>query len=244
MIPANPRSKKFFIYENLPKNNFVYDFCLLYRTVRDSKRWDAWCQVRGGSFVRTPAVCQEVSERGSDHPARGGVCGDAASLLLAVDPDREDESGDPDGHDQDVDHDSERAADAHGLEERLHVRDEDKASDGATEDTGGQDAHYVRGYRGGDHTAEKQGSHDGPRYLREAQGEEEPDARAEGHQELAGVDGADDLSRLHPPGGEQCRRSDWAHPHRRQRRGTRQRGPEEPGSPGGQASLEQTARAA
>src|ERR671911_493996 len=135
--------------------------------------------------------------RGSDHPARRSLSGDAGSLLLTVDPDREYESGDPDGHDRDVDQDSERAADAHGPEERLHVRDEDNASDGGAEDAGWQDAHDVCGYRGGYDAAEQERPDDGPRDLGEGEGEEEADARAEGDEELAGIDGADDLARLH-----------------------------------------------
>src|SRR5215210_38718 len=146
---------------------------------------------------------------GLHYTARGGLSGGAA-LLLAVDPDREHYGGDPDGHDEDVDQDREHAADTNGPEERLHVGDEDEAADGAAEDAGWHDAHYVGGYRGGNDATEEQGAYDGPRDLGEAKGEEEADARAEGHEELAGIDGADDLTRFHTPGGEQRRRGDGA----------------------------------
>src|SRR5215212_2956783 len=105
------------------------------------------CQVYGGSFYELPPrVTKDVRSLGlvSDHPAGRGFSCYAAPLLQAVDLDRESEGGDPDGHDKDVDQDGERAADADGLEERLHVGDEDEAADGATEYTGGQDAHDVR----------------------------------------------------------------------------------------------------
>src|SRR5918994_5276453 len=147
--------------------------------------------------------------RDSDHPACGGVSGSDA-LLPAIDLDREHEGGDPDGHDRDVDQDGERAADAHGLQERLHVRDEDNAADGGAEDAGWHDAHDVRGYRGGYHAADQERPDDRPRDLGQAEGEQESYARAEGDEELAGIDGADDLARLHTSGREQRRRGDGA----------------------------------
>src|SRR5688572_24859310 len=99
-------------------------------------------------FFRAPAVPYEGSERDLDDPAGGGISGNAA-LFLAIDLEREHEGGDPDGHDRDIDQNSERAAYTHGSEERLHVRDEDDASDGGAKDAGWQYAHDVRGYRGG-----------------------------------------------------------------------------------------------
>src|SRR5918993_1105880 len=141
-------------------------------------------------FALPPYLTKDL--RDLDDPACGGISGDAA-LFLAVDLDREHEGGDPDGHDHDVDQDSERATDAHGLQERLHIRDEDYAADGGAEDTSRQDAHDVGGNRGGYHAAEKECPDDRPRDLGEAKGKQEADARAEGDQELAGVDGADDL---------------------------------------------------
>src|ERR671921_644977 len=148
---------------------------------------------------------------GLHYPARGGLSGNTA-LLLAVDPNREHDGGDPDGHDKDVDQDREHAADTNGLEERLHVGNEDEAADGAAEDAGWHDAHDIGGYRGGNDAAEKQGADDGPWDLGEAKGEEEADARAEGHEELAAIDGADDLTRLHASGGEQRRGGDGPPP--------------------------------
>src|SRR5918997_1537851 len=56
-----------------------------------------------------------------------------------------------------------------------------------------------REYEGGYHAAEKERPDDRPRDLGEGEGEEEADASAEGDEELAGVDGADDLARLHAP---------------------------------------------
>src|SRR5918992_5192467 len=147
----------------------------------------------GGSFLQAPA---HQGYRHLDDPVGRGFRGDAA-LLPAVDLDRERESGDPDGHDGDVDQDSERAADAHGPEERLHVRDEDDAADGGAEDAGWQYAHDVCGYRSGYDAAEQERPDDRPRDLGEAEGEDEADARADGDQKFAGIDGADDLARLH-----------------------------------------------
>src|SRR5215203_122939 len=165
-----------------------------------------WCQGRGGSFLRAPA---HQGYRHLDDPVGRGFSGDAA-LLPAVDLDRVGEGGDPDGNDRDVDQNSERTADAHGPEERLHVRDEDDAADGGAEDAGRQDAHDVGGYRGGYAAAEQERPDDSPRDLGEGEGQEKADARAEGDEELAGIDSADDLARLHTSGREQRRRGDWA----------------------------------
>src|SRR5687767_3044896 len=95
-------------------------------------------RVRREFFALPPYLTKELREL--DDPARGGISGDAA-LLFAIDLDREHESGDPDGHDHDVDQNGERAADAHGLQEGLHVRDEDDAAYGGAEDAGWHDAH-------------------------------------------------------------------------------------------------------
>src|SRR4028118_1027450 len=99
---------------------------------------------------------------GLDHPTADGV------FLLAVDPDGEDEGGDPDGCYEDVDDDGQQAAHADGLEEGLHVRKEDDAADGRTEDAGRQDAHDVGGYRGGDDPADEERADHGPGDLGEA----------------------------------------------------------------------------
>src|ERR687893_1213800 len=104
-----------------------------------------------------------------DHPACRVASANGA-FLLAVDPNREDECGDPDGHDEYVDQDGESAADTDGPEERPHVCDEDDAADCGSEDAGRQDAYDVSGYRGGDDATEQQGPDDRPRDFGEAKG--------------------------------------------------------------------------
>jgi hypothetical protein len=49
----------------------------------------------------------------------------------------------------------------------------------------------------GEQTAEEQSRNYRPRHLSQAEAEQEADARANGDHELAGIDGSDDLARLH-----------------------------------------------
>ena len=78
------------------------------------------------------------------------------------------------------------------------------------EDAGREYADDVGRYRRGDDAAEQQRPDYLPRYLREAEREQEPDAGGDGDEELAGVDRADDLARLHTARREQGGRGDRA----------------------------------
>src|SRR5215207_4729337 len=129
-------------------------------------------------------------------------------LILAPGAYREDERRDPDTYEEDVGHCGDAGRESDGTEERVRVDDEDESADGRAHDTGRQYADDVGRDGGGDQTAKEQGRDDRPRYLRQAKAEQEADARAHGDHELAGIDGADDLARLHPPGSEQRRRRD------------------------------------
>src|SRR5215203_2984827 len=63
-------------------------------------------------------------------------------------------------------------------------------------------------YRRRDNSADQQRSDQLPGDIGEAQGDEEPSAGSEGHDELTGVHSAYYLARLHPPGGEEGGRGD------------------------------------
>src|SRR3712207_4708823 len=108
---------KLLIYHNLL--NIILSIAFVYNVALDFISLCVWRQVRGGSFYWLPPRVAEGPVKDLDDPACGGVSGSAA-LLPAIDLDREHEGGDPDGHDRDVDQYGERAADAHGLQERLH----------------------------------------------------------------------------------------------------------------------------
>src|SRR5688572_22505866 len=129
-------------------------------------------------------------------------------LVLALGAYGEGERRDPDRYDEDEGHGGEAGREPDGTEERVRVDDEDKAADGSTHDTCGQYADDIRRDGGGDQTAEEQSRNDRPRHLRQAEADQEADARANGDHELAGIDGADDLARLHTSGGEQRRGRD------------------------------------
>src|SRR5215218_8314554 len=120
----------------------------------------------------------------------------------------EGERRDPDRYDEDEGHGGDAGREPHSTEERVRVYDEDKAADCSTHDTCRQYADDIRRDGGGDQTADEQSPNDRPRHLRQAEAEQETDARANGDNELAGIDGADDLARLHASGREQCRRRD------------------------------------
>src|SRR5829696_9410019 len=115
-------------------------------------------------------------------------------LLLAPGADREDERRDPDRNKEDVGYGSHAGREPDGTEERVSVDDQDEPAYGGAHDAGWHDAHDVCGYRGGHDAAEKERPDDRPRHLRQAEAEQETDARAEGHEELAGIDGAYDLT--------------------------------------------------
>src|SRR5215211_3373983 len=129
-------------------------------------------------------------------------------LILAPGAYREGERRGPDRYDEDEGHGGEAGREADGTEERVRVDDEDEPADGGTHDTCRQYANDVGCDGGGDQTAEEQSPNDRPRHLRQAKAEQEADARANGDHELAGIDGADDLARLHTSGREQRRRRD------------------------------------
>src|SRR5215213_687468 len=129
-------------------------------------------------------------------------------LLLAPGADREDERRDPDRNEEDVGYGGHAGREADGTEERVSVDDQDEPAYGGAHDAGRQYADDVGRDGGGDQTTEEQGPYDRPRHLCEAKSEEEPDARAHGDHELAGIDGADDLTWLHASGREQRRRRD------------------------------------
>src|SRR5215211_3534253 len=118
-------------------------------------------------------------------------------LILAPGAYREGERRDPDPYDEDVGHGGEAGREPDGTEERIRVYDEDKATDGSTHYTCRQYADDIRRNGGGDQTADEQSRNDRPRHLRQAEAEQEADARANGDHELTGIDGADDLARLH-----------------------------------------------
>src|SRR5215204_6568229 len=129
-------------------------------------------------------------------------------LILAPGAYREGERRDPDRYDEDEGHGGEAGREADGTEERVRVDDEDEPADGGTHDTCRQYANDVGRDGGGDQTAEEQSPNDRPRHLRQAKAEQEADARAYGDHELAGIDGAYDLARLHTSGREQRWRRD------------------------------------
>src|SRR5919112_3127737 len=131
-------------------------------------------------------------------------------LLLAPGAYREDERRDPDRNEEDVGHGGHAGREPDRAEERVSVDDQDEPAHGGAHDAGRQYADDVGRDGGGDQTTEEQGSYDRPRHLRQAEAEQEADARANGDNELAGIDGADDLTWLHASGREQRRRRDGA----------------------------------
>src|SRR5688572_1384295 len=143
-------------------------------------------------------------------------------LVLAPGANREGERRDPDRYDEDEGHGGEAGREPDGTEERVRVDDEDEPADGRTHDTRRQYANDVGRNGGGDQTTDEQGPDYRPRHLRQAEAEQEAYARANGDHELAGIDGADDLPRLHTPRSEQRRRRDGTPP-------TAAEGVEEPG---------------
>src|SRR5215211_2172422 len=153
------------------------------------------------------------------------------SLLLAVHHYRVGERRDPDHHDEGVDEDGETSAHPRRLEEGLQVRDEDDAADGCAEDAHRKDSDNVRRNGCGDEATDQQRPYHLPGDIREAQGDEEPYARGEGDDELAGVHGAHDLARLHPAGGKEGGRGDRTPPAATrgiQEAGYKTQGPQEP----------------
>src|SRR5215218_4591809 len=129
-------------------------------------------------------------------------------LILASSAYREGYHRDPDPYDEDEGHGGDAGRKPDGTEERVRVYDEDKAADGSTHYTCRQYADDIRRNGGGDQTADEQSRNDRPRHLRQAEAEQEADARANGDHELAGIDGADDLARLHTSRREQRRGRD------------------------------------
>src|SRR5919107_2446935 len=129
-------------------------------------------------------------------------------LLLAPGAYREDERRDPDRNEEDVRHGGHAGREPDRAEERVSVDDQDEPAHGGAHDAGRQYADDVGRDGGGDQTTEEQGSYDRPWHLRQAEAEQETDARANGDNELAGIDGADDLTWLHTSGREQRRRRD------------------------------------
>src|SRR5919107_2245421 len=143
-------------------------------------------------------------------------------LLLAPGAYREDERRDPDRNEEDVGHGGHAGREPDRTEERVSVDDQDEPAYGGAHDAGREYADDVGRDGGGAQTTEEQGSYDRPRHLRQAEAEQEADARANGDNELAGIDGADDLTWLHTSRREQRRRRDGTPP-------TAAEGVEEPG---------------
>src|SRR4028118_1792784 len=122
----------------------------------------------------------------------------------------EDHRREPNADDQDITGGRQGAGHANGFEERLHVDYEDDAGDRRPEDARReQPDDKGRQWRREESTDEQRADH-GPGDLGEAEADEEAQARAQRHNELAGVAGADDLSRPSPPGTEPTRRGGWA----------------------------------
>src|SRR5215210_5995785 len=140
--------------------------------------------------------------------ALDGLASRRLFLLLAPGAYREDERRDPDRNEEDVGHGGHAGRESDRAEERVSVDDQDEPAHGGAHDAGRQYADDVGRDGGGDQTTEEQGSYDRPRHLRQTKAEQEADARANGDHELAGIDGADDLARLHAPRREQRRRRD------------------------------------
>src|SRR5215207_342697 len=123
------------------------------------------------------------------------------SFLLASDEYREGDGRDRDNGDEEVDEGGRASAHPYGFEEGLHVGDENDGADRCAQDAGRHEPHDVSRERGRNHTAHEERSHYTPGDLGEAEGEEEADARGDGHQELTGIHGAHHLAGFHPPGG-------------------------------------------
>src|SRR5215212_1259823 len=151
-----------------------------------------------------------IACKGALAPLQAALDGLSLCLLLILTPGayREDERRDPDRNEENVGHGGDAGREPDGGEERVRVDDEDEPADGRAHDTSWQYADDVGRDGGGDETAEEQGRDDRPRYLSQAKAKQEADTRAHGDHELAGVHGADDLARFHPPGREQRRRRD------------------------------------
>src|SRR5829696_7756438 len=129
-------------------------------------------------------------------------------LLPAIHHYRVHQRHDPDHHDQGVEEHGRRTLDPDSLKKGLHVDDEDEATDSGAHDPSGQDTNDPGRYRRRDNSADQQRSDQLPGDIGEAQGDEEPSAGSEGHDELTGVYSAYYLARLHPPGGEEGGRGD------------------------------------
>src|SRR5215211_1664707 len=147
----------------------------------------------GGAGSRSgPASCFAKTSRVLD-----GLSLYRLFLILAPGAYGEGERRDPDRYNEDEGHSGQAGREPDGTEERVRVDDEDKPADRGTHDTRRQYADDVGRNGGGDQTAEEQSRNDRPRHLRQAEADQEADARANGDHELAGIDGADDLARLH-----------------------------------------------
>src|SRR5829696_1117177 len=124
-------------------------------------------------------------------------------FLVASDEYREGQRRQRDGGDEDVDYGRRDSGHSYGFQEGLHVGDEDDPGDRRAQNAGGQEPHYVCCEGSRDDAADQEGAHYAPRDFREAQGDQEADARSDGYQELASIHGADHLTRLHPARREQ-----------------------------------------
>ena len=119
---------------------------------------------------------------------------------------RDGDRGAPDGEERDVDRGPRRAVDLEGRHQGAGVGDDDDAADQRAEEPAGDVAHQVGRDRCGDDTADEQAGHRREVDRLAADADDEAEARGDGDEELAGVDGADHLARDHPAAGDQGRR--------------------------------------
>src|SRR5215210_7760513 len=145
-------------------------------------------------------------------PSLNGLSLRRLFLLLTPGAYGEDEGRYPDRNEDYVCHGGDAGREPDSIEERLRVDDQDEPADGGAHDTGRQYADDVGCYWGCDQAAQELCSDDRPRNVREFTAKQDADARANGDHELAGVDGAYDLARLHPSRREQRRRGNGPPP--------------------------------